>query len=89
MTYSGVMSVANIAHGAGFGFGVLYGLVAFDARRRKRWIPLACFLSAMVLSTLIACPGHRGYEHVRHRKEVEQMLEELQKPPAAEGKNER
>jgi len=43
----------------------------------------------MVLSTLIACPGHRGYEYVRHRKEVEQMLEELQKPPAAEGKNER
>jgi len=80
MTYSGVMSIASIAHGAGFAFGVLYGLVAFDVRRRKRWIPLACFLSAMVLTTLIACPGHRGYEYVRQRQKVERMLEELQKP---------
>ncbi len=65
LTAADVFNVANIAHGAGFGFGVLYGLVAFDVRRRARWVALATFASVVVLSTLVACPGHRGYEHVR------------------------
>lgn len=65
LTELGLLNVANIAHGAGFGFGVLYGLVAFDARNRLRWTILASFASALVLSTLIACPGHTGYERVK------------------------
>ena len=65
LTHFGVMLVANIAHGAGFLFGVLYGLAIFDAPRRRWWLPLAIVLTTIVLSTLIACPGHMGYEQTR------------------------
>jgi membrane associated rhomboid family serine protease len=65
LTYTGHMMVANIAHGAGFIFGVLYGQAAFSPERRRRWIILAVASSLLVLSTLIACPGHFGYEHVK------------------------
>jgi rhomboid protease GluP len=65
LTHLGAMSVANIAHGAGFLFGVLYGLAIFDARRRAWWLVLAMLLTSIVLSTLIACPGHAGYEQTR------------------------
>jgi len=67
--------VANIAHGAGFGFGAIYGLAVFDKRRRTRWAIIAAVASLVVLSTLIACPGHRGYEHARRRVEVQKMLD--------------
>ena len=30
---------------------------------------LACLASALVLSTLIACPGHAGYEHIKLRRQ--------------------
>jgi GlpG protein len=65
LTYLEIMPVANIAHGAGFLFGVVYGLAIFDARRRVGWLALSVVMSAVVLSTLIACPGHAGYEQVR------------------------
>jgi len=65
LTYADYMLVANIAHGAGFIFGVLYGQAAFNPRRRGRWIVLAVVASGLVLSTLIACPGHYGYEYAR------------------------
>ncbi len=64
-THFGLLPVANIAHGAGIGFGVLYGLVAFDRRRRWRWLALAAAASLLVLATLVYCPGHAGYEHYR------------------------
>jgi len=60
-----IMLVANIAHGAGFGFGVLYGLVVFDKPRRGRWLALSVVLTLLVLSTMVACPGHVQYEAVR------------------------
>jgi len=82
LTYLDVMRVANIAHGAGFLFGALYGLVAFDVQRRLRWVVLASVVSLLVLATLIACPGHRGYEHVRRRLQFERLQEIL--PPARE-----
>ncbi|MBN2476625.1 MAG: rhomboid family intramembrane serine protease [Pirellulales bacterium] len=66
LTYANVMSVANIAHGAGFGFGVLYGLAFFDVRHRVRWAVLATVASLLVLATLFGFPGHRGYEHVKN-----------------------
>ena len=65
LTAVGAMLVANIAHGAGFLFGVLYGQAAFSPRHRIRWIALAAVASLLVLATLIACPGHSGYEHVK------------------------
>jgi len=67
LTHFRVLMVANIAHGAGFIFGVLYGLVAFDARRRLRWAVPAGVASLLVLATLVVCPGHFGYEHVKRQ----------------------
>lgn len=65
LTQVGLMRVANIAHAAGFVFGMLYGLAIFDARRRAVWLAVAIPLSALVLATLVACPGHYGYEQMR------------------------
>ncbi len=65
LTRGGALPIDNIAHGVGCLFGVLYGLAIFDVRRRLRWIPLSCFASSLVLSTLIYCPGYPGYEHHR------------------------
>ena len=62
LTHFGVLPVANVAHGGGLLFGGLYGLAAFDADRRLRWTVLASVATLLVLSTLIACPGHAGYE---------------------------
>ena len=65
LTWLNIMNVANIAHGAGFGFGILYGLIAFDVQHRRRWIALGTLATALVLATLVACPGHYGYEYVK------------------------
>jgi membrane associated rhomboid family serine protease len=51
LTYTGHMMVANIAHGAGFIFGVLYGQAAFSPERRRRWIILAVASSLLVEPT--------------------------------------
>ncbi len=64
-TRVGLMNVANIAHGAGFAFGLLYAAAAFEARRRRLWIGLAVGATLLVLGALIACPGHAQYEWVR------------------------
>lgn len=65
LTYTEVMNVANIAHGAGAGFGVLYGLAAFHPRYRLQWTLAAVAATCLVLATLIGCPGHRGYENIK------------------------
>lgn len=80
LTYLDIMPVANIAHGFGFGFGVLYGLVAFDVRRRRRWLLLAGAATGLVLSTLVACPGHRAYERAKRLRRLDQMLQEASPP---------
>ena len=65
LTYANIMPVANIAHGAGFGFGVLYAGALWSPRRRTLWLAAAGILTLLVLATLVACPGHAGFEHVR------------------------
>jgi len=65
LTWTDIMPVANVAHGAGFVFGVLYGQTIFNRSRRYQWLALSAVLTLMVLSTMIACPGHVHYEHVR------------------------
>jgi rhomboid protease GluP len=67
-TYTGQMRVANIAHGAGFVFGALYGLVACDVRNRVGWTILATLSTLVVFSTLVYCPGHYWYELIRARR---------------------
>jgi len=83
-THFGLMSVANIAHGAGVAFGALYGLVIFDVRRRLRWAVPAAVITVLVLSTLIACPGHAQYERAR---QLQRQLEDFQQRPAFRRQN--
>jgi membrane associated rhomboid family serine protease len=65
LTYARILSVANIAHGAGFAFGVLYARALWSPRHRNWWLAAAIVLTLLVLASLIACPGHAGYEHQR------------------------
>jgi GlpG protein len=65
MTSAGVMPVANIAHGSGLFFGVLFGLACFAPGHRWPWRALAALATFAVLATLVACPGHKGYEAMR------------------------
>jgi membrane associated rhomboid family serine protease len=67
ITWAGIISVANIAHGAGWLFGWLYGQAIFNPLRKKPiWLILAVVASLIVLSSLIACPGHAGFEQARN-----------------------
>lgn len=84
LTHFGLLPVANIAHGAGLLFGALYGLAIFDVRRRVSWTLLATVATLLVLSTLVACPGHIGYEQVRQHQRI---LQQLRQVPAAQQQN--
>lgn len=89
LTALDVVPIANIAHGAGLVFGVLYGLVIFDARRRLRWGVLAGLATALVLSTLIAVPGHNGYEHAKEKRQFERLIHDLRQLEPAEQQHDR
>ena len=92
LTYSGAMNVANIAHGAGFLFGALYGMALFSPRRARWWRLGAVLASLAVLSTLVAAPGHRGYEYIRARareQRQQQLLEQFRIIPLEERRDER
>jgi len=89
LTALDVIHIANIAHGAGLVFGVLYGLAIFDVRRRLRWAVLAGLATALVLSTLIAVPGHNGYEHARQKQQYERLIHDLRQLAPAEQQEER
>jgi GlpG protein len=65
MTQAGQMPVANMAHGSGMLFGVLFGLACFAPVHRRAWQALVALATTAVLATLIACPGHKGYEAMR------------------------
>ena len=74
-----MLRIANIAHGAGAIFGVLYGLALYDTRLRKRWIAAAGAATLLVLATVIACPGHPLYEKkMRKRERIRQWHRQFQ-----------
>jgi len=79
LTETGAMPVANVAHGAGLLFGVLYGLALFDRRNRWRWRGLAILATVLVLVPLIACPGNSAYEEMRHIQRQRALLEAREK----------
>ena len=81
LSHFGMMNVANIAHGAGFLFGALYGMALFSPRHARRWTLAASMVSLLVLSTLIAAPGHEGYEFVRSRARAARQIEQLRQIP--------
>jgi len=89
LTYSDVLPVANIAHGAGFLFGALCGMALFSPRHRNWWRLGAVAASLVVLSTLIAVPGHRGYEFIRARAREQQLIEQLRNIPLKKPSDER
>ena len=78
MTNTGLMNVANIAHGAGFFFGILYGQSIFAIRRRWLWATFATLATLVVLASLVYCPGHTGYEHAQLLKAYRLMQFEAQ-----------
>lgn len=80
LTYANMLPVANVAHAGGLLFGWLYGQAIFGASRRTGWTALASAATILVLATLIACPGHAGYEKVRRNQ---QILKQLREIPAA------
>lgn len=63
MTRAGRMNVANVAHLGGVAFGVLYGEAIYNRAQRWLWRPLSVVATLIVLASLVAVPGHRGYEH--------------------------
>jgi len=73
LTWTRIMPVANIAHGSGLLFGVLYGWAAF-AERRRSWQLAAALATLAVLATLLGFPGHRGYETTRRTQRFEQLF---------------
>lgn len=64
-TWLEIMPIANAAHFGGLVQGGLIGLAAFAPRHRRWWLALAVLVAVAVLATLIAAPGHAGYEASR------------------------
>ncbi|NQU19823.1 MAG: hypothetical protein HQ567_00960, partial [Candidatus Nealsonbacteria bacterium] len=82
LTQLELMRVANIAHGAGAIFGVLYGLALYDTRLRKRWIAVAAIATLLVLATVIACPGHPLYKQHREVFGCRPIIPDATRPDA-------
>ena len=70
-TNFGWMRVANIAHGVGLLLGVLIALSIYRARQRWIWISLTAAITIGLLATLIAAPGHPGYEFAQRARALE------------------
>jgi GlpG protein len=98
MTAADLMPVANVAHGSGMLFGVLFGMACFAPIRRWAWRSVAALATVAVLSTLVACPGHKGYEAMRTIQRWRAMARQAEalrggqpdeelKHPGAAGKN--
>lgn len=80
LSYFGLLPVANTAHVAGLLFGMLYGQAIFDVQHRLPWRILAIVATLVVLATLVAAPGHVGYESVKQQRQLKQRLEQLRAP---------
>lgn len=62
------MPVANIAHGAGLGLGMLLGMATVEQGRRAiPWIVASTVVSLLFLSTMFYCPWHPLWRWVAHR----------------------
>ncbi|HOM18455.1 MAG TPA: hypothetical protein PLQ00_14085, partial [Thermoguttaceae bacterium] len=77
-SYMGLFHAANVAHGAGWFFGALYG-AALYAPNHRGWYRLAAVgLSALVLATLLGVPGHPLYRQHRAAEELRRQLQTRQ-----------
>jgi membrane associated rhomboid family serine protease len=65
LTAIDALRVANIAHAAGLGMGLLMGQAMFDVRRRWQWVSVLSVVSIQVLATLVFCPWHPHFRIVR------------------------
>lgn len=81
LTWAKLYPVANVAHASGLAFGALYGMALFGGEGRWRFVLSSVLATAAVLSTLLGFPGHRGYEAVRHYRQFERVLRDLQAVP--------
>jgi len=80
VTYLDWMRFGNLAHAAGWAQGMLLGMAIFKKSQRLWWASAAALFAALMLGTLIAAPGHAGYEDVRavqrHNRGVMERREE-------------
>lgn len=67
LTALNILSVANIAHGAGLLMGVLVGLAFFETRRRWLWASLAGIIALAAFASMIGFPTHPMYERFFNR----------------------
>ena len=77
LTHLGIMRVANVAHFAGLGFGILYALPLFDRPRRFAWLAAGSLASLVVLSTLIYAPWNPHFRHALRIRQLEEQPAEL------------
>lgn len=84
LTHLEIMPVANVAHGAGWAFGSLYGMALFSRRRRRVWLAAAVVASLLVLATVIAAPGHPLYERHRINEQRRAIWRQIQRNPPVE-----
>lgn len=61
-TELGDLPVANAAHLGGLAQGWLIGQAVFATERRRLWLAAAGLWATVSLATLVAAPGHAGYE---------------------------
>jgi len=78
-TYLDWLRIANIAHGAGLVLGMLIGMAVFKPRQRWLWALAAALVSCLMLATLLAAPGHPGYEIAQEYKRRLRQRDELLK----------
>lgn len=78
LTQLNLMSIGNVAHGAGLVFGVIYGFAMFADKRRVLWTALAAVATVLVLGTMIACPGHGLYKRHKEQELHRRWLQQLQ-----------
>ena len=77
-SYVGLFHAANVAHGAGWFFGALYG-AAFYAPKYRLWYRLAAaVLSLLVLAVLLGVPGHPLYQQHRSLEGLRRQIQLFQ-----------
>ncbi len=87
LTALDVWQVANVAHGAGWLFGVLLGLSIFRVQQRPLWIPITGIASAAVLGLLLWCPWHFGFQHMKRFPARGRPLLQRMSDPEVLGRN--
>jgi GlpG protein len=78
LTHLDMLPVANVAHGAGLGFGALYAMAFYSRRRRRLWQAGAVAATVLALAVVVAAPGHPLYEKHMRAMRVRELIEQVE-----------